>query len=185
MLVSRNALSPLIHFRMAEPGPVANPGVAHAGYQRVVVLAAELGWRHILLQPLAELGVERGPAAPGFGSRPLNQASVGAENRTGVVSIQVVQEFCQVATRQRRQSLVLPDIARYISLVFPPLLAVHTVRPRSGRESFSSGEVEALLRWQSQAGATGLGHQLATVVHDLALHESQPPALAQHAAPRL
>src|SRR6185312_7201045 len=106
MLVSRNALSPLIHFRMAEPGPVANPGVAHAGYQRVVVLAAELGWRHILLQPLAELG---------------------AENRTGVVSIQVVQEFCQVATRQRRQSLVLPDIARYISLVFPPLLAVHTV----------------------------------------------------------
>lgn len=46
------------------------------------------------------------------------------EQRRGVVSYQVIQEFLNVATRKFSHPLAIPDARNYVTVVFQPLLAV-------------------------------------------------------------
>lgn len=46
--------------------------------------------------------------------------------RTGVVSFQVVQEFCSVATRKFAKPLTVPELRRYLDRVLAPLCEVQS-----------------------------------------------------------
>jgi predicted nucleic acid-binding protein len=46
--------------------------------------------------------------------------------RTGIVSYQVVQEFLNVALRRFSQPMTNAEAEQYLSMVFRPLLAVHS-----------------------------------------------------------
>jgi predicted nucleic acid-binding protein len=46
--------------------------------------------------------------------------------RTGIVSFQVVQEFLNVALRRFSQPMTIAEAEQYLSMVFRPLLTVHS-----------------------------------------------------------
>jgi predicted nucleic acid-binding protein len=64
--------------------------------------------------------------APAKARRALQLIRSGVENRKGIVSYQVVQEFFNVALRSFAQPMAVSDAEQYLSTVFRPLLAVHS-----------------------------------------------------------
>jgi predicted nucleic acid-binding protein len=46
--------------------------------------------------------------------------------RIGIISFQVVQEFCSIATRKFAKPFTLPELRRYLDRVLGPLCEVHS-----------------------------------------------------------
>ncbi len=65
-------------------------------------------------------------SAPVKARRAAQLIRQAVETRKGIVSFQVVQEFFNIALRRFAQPMTFAEAEQYLSMVFRPLLAVHS-----------------------------------------------------------